>query len=371
MAGSRRPAVAAVIVATLAALPACGLLLDLDHGTPDGDDASFEAGFDAPASVADAGVEAADAAPDAGSDAGAIADAPVEAAALEASPPVDAGPDAPDACTPDPSWCDTHCGTSVDNCSESRTCPSDCGQNSTCGSGSTCVCQSDPTWCHGRCGSTTDNCNQPIDCGTCVVDAGCMDDGQACNGKQCGTATNNCGQTVTCGLVGLCPNPVSQLCQSDGTCCTPNSGAACGDQCGTTATDGCGRPVQCPSSCGGSRVCFQQACCTPASPCNGACGVTMTDNCGESVQCGCSSSEECAPAGTCCMPHGCSASCVDNCGLPSTACCVDAGPDAGPEAGAPEAGPAEAGPDDADTGDASSGDDAASPLEGGGDPADE
>jgi hypothetical protein len=355
-----------VIVGSLVASPACGLLLDLDHGSPLGDDASVDAGIDV------FSVESGSEPPEAAAADVFVADAPPEATLpVEASPGFDAAPDAPGQCVPDPAWCDTHCGTGPDNCGESRACSADCGQGSACGDAGACACQQDPNWCTARCGATVDNCNQPIDCGACMVDAGCVaqPDDQACGARQCGQATNNCGQLVNCGLFGVCPDPLTQRCQTSGTCCTPNTGGACGNQCGTSVTDGCGNQQSCPSSCGNGRVCFQQTCCTPVNPCNGACGVTMTDNCGRSVQCGCSGSQECAPTSTCCTPKGCSASCVDSCGSPSSACCIDAGPEAGADAGpdaAPEAGAPEASAPEASAPEASApgGDDASGESDG-------
>jgi hypothetical protein len=109
--------------------------------------------------------------------------------------------------------------------------------------------------------------------------------------------------------------------------------------------------VQCPTTCGTGRVCYQNACCSPTDPCAGACGVTRVNNCGQTVQCGCAAGAEClGTSNTCCVPQGCSANCVDSCGVAATSCCVDAGPDSGPEGGPPEAGMDEAGPADPDGG---------------------
>jgi hypothetical protein len=73
--------------------------------------------------------------------------------------------------------------------------------------------------------------------------------------------------------------------------------------------------------------------------------VTRTDNCGQIVQCACSGGAECVSAtSTCCAPQGCGADCLDSCGVPSSACCVDAGPteggtpDAEPDAETPDGG---------------------------------
>jgi hypothetical protein len=49
------------------------------------------------------------------------------------------------------------------------------------------------------------------------------------------------------------------------------------------------------------------------------------------------------------VPQGCSANCVDSCGVAAASCCADAGPDASsPDASPPDAGPPDAGPYDAD-----------------------
>jgi hypothetical protein len=256
-------------------------------------------------------------------------------------PRPDAGPDA--GCTPDPGWCDTHCEDGPDNCGVSRKCPS-CSTGTTCGSSYTCACKSDTSWCTGRCGATTDNCGKSVDCGTCgSTQCQPQSTTQACGNRQCGTVTNNCNQTVSCGLLGFLSTCLGsgQVCLADGGCCTPSSAAACGNQCGTFVTDNCGRSVQCATTCGGGRVCYGSACCTPTDPCAGACGVSRVNNCGQTVQCGCSAGNaECVAAtNTCCVPQGCSADCVDSCGLASASCCVDAGPEAGPDAGSsPEAG---------------------------------
>ncbi len=359
MAGSLRRSSGTLACRTLlfacaSLLPGCGLILGLDEGVAIlGDDASadatpiqgapdaFEAGMDAP-------------------------DAPN--ARVTPDKPDDAEPPSTmrgmgDDCTPDPGWCDSHCGEGPDNCGEARQCPQNCTAGYVCNAANACECQTETAWCTGRCGKTTDNCGNPIDCGTCSEEAGvCKPEtvASACGGRQCGQATNNCGQLVNCGLLGLglCSG-LFQVCLGDGGCCSPDSANACGNQCETFATDNCGELVQCPSSCGSGRVCYQNSCCTPTDACGGACNVTRMDNCGETVDCGCSGAQECvAQTSTCCTPQGCSANCVDSCGLPSNSCCIEAGPpEAGPpEAGSPDAGPPEAGPDDPD--------DAAPPEEG-------
>ncbi len=337
----------AVVVAGFSVLAGCSRILGLDQGLPLVDESDASSDGTVPPIAAEAGDEIANVGPD-------FEEAATPSPAVEASIPEAGGrDDAPhDAgmeagCTPDPEWCDMHCGNGPDNCGAKRQCPT-CQMGETCSASYQCKCQPDPNWCMGRCGATTDNCNNAIDCGTCGPTPCTAESMQlACGSRQCGTAVNNCNQTVNCGLFGIlstCTNS-NQVCLANGMCCTPNSGAACGNQCGTFVTDNCGRSVQCPTSCASGLVCYQGTCCTPNDPCAGACGVSRVNSCGQTVQCGCSAGNaECVTAtSTCCVPQGCSANCVDSCGLPAASCCVDAGPDSGPPE--PDAG------DDADADD--------------------
>jgi hypothetical protein len=323
----------AMVVACLSLLPACGVLLGLDQGVAlvGESDASTDA-----TTIVASGDEVAAQGPD-GPEGPVTQDAALPVQESSSPPGLDAGPRAPDAaaeagCTPDPGWCDTHCATGPDNCGGSRQCPQ-CSAGNACGTSNVCACQRDPSWCNGRCGQTNDNCGNAILCGTCPSNQ-CQPESMlaACGTKQCGQATNNCTQTVNCGFLGILSTCLTagQVCLADGGCCTPNSGAACGNQCGTFATDNCGRSVQCPTTCGSGRVCYANSCCTPTDPCGGACGVSRVNNCGQTVQCGCSAGAECLAANTCCVPQGCSADCVDSCGVAAASCCVDAGPEAGP-----------------------------------------
>ncbi len=322
----------AVVCGLAALLPACGWFLGLDEGIGVPDDASADA----------TGTPSLDAGPDGTVDIGDGGPGPQTADA-----PVSAFPVGADGCTPDPSWCDTHCGQGADNCGQMRQCPANCAAGYVCNASNTCDCQTESTWCNGRCGPTTDNCGKAINCPACGPDAStCSPESYlaACGSRQCGQTTNNCSQLVNCAAFGLssrCLDP-RQVCLSDGGCCSPNSASACGNQCGTFATDNCGQSVQCPSSCGSGGVCYQKSCCTPTNPCGGACGVTRVDNCGETIKCGCSGGSECvAGTSTCCTPQGCGANCVDSCGLPASSCCMDAGPETGP----PEAGSVDAEPE--------------------------
>ena len=298
----------AVAIACASLLPACGAILGLDQGIAiDGDgDASSDATSAHPAGD-DADGASRDDSPGLPGDDGGSQVTPGSHTDSGAAPKLPPSDGVPDGCTPDPGWCDVHCGNGPDNCGANRKCPS-CSAGNTCGESYTCVCQSDPQWCTGRCGQTIDNCEKPIDCAPCGP-MPCQPESmaQACGSRQCGTATNNCKQTVNCGLLGLVSTclSASQVCVADGGCCTPDSAAACGTQCGTFVTDNCGRSVQCPTTCGSGRVCYENACCTPNNPCAGACGVSRVNSCGQTVQCGCSAGNaECVTATkTCCVPR--------------------------------------------------------------------
>jgi hypothetical protein len=311
------------------------LLLGLDHGIEATGDASLEAG--PPEGDASLAQDADNPADDAGNpDDGGMPPVPPagDGSVLQA----DSG------CTPDPSWCDSHCGGGPDNCGVPRQCPTVCASGYACGDAGACACHPQADWCANRCGMVADNCGNPIDCGVC--DGGGCDaepNAEACGDRQCGQTLNNCHQKLNCGLLGLalCSN-VLDVCLADGGCCAPNSSAACGNRCNTNAVDNCGDTVQCPTSCGSGLVCdSQHVCCTPANPCGTSCGVAKTDNCGQTVQCACASPEECVSAtSTCCTPQGCGGNCLDSCGLPSTSCCMEAG---APEAGVPDSGVVDAG----------------------------
>ena len=253
-------------------------------------------------------------------------------------------------CTPDPNFCNTHCGNATDNCGQPRACSGDCGQNSMCDTATnTCTCAVDPNFCNARCGSATNNCAQPVDCGgcdgglTCSAGGACGCDpdpiGTTCGTKQCGSVQNNCKQTVFCGSGGTSACPKSgDVCKADDTCCTPNNGAACTGKCNTNATNNCGQSVACPSTCPTGQVCDGTSCCTPesiATTCGTSCGVTKTNNCGQQVSCGCAGGDVCY-GGSCCTPqpgctngHDCGFG-TNNCGQ-SVSCgsCIDICPSGG------------------------------------------
>ena len=280
--GSRRLAKRVMVGVGASLLPACGLVLGLDEGTPLPIDASVDAPagpFSEKGPDGAGGPENPQARPRLRTTLRACRRATRRFRRRRPSTDATTG----DGCTPDPAWCDSHCGNGPDNCGEARQCPASCPQGYVCDSKNTCQCQAEATWCNGRCGQTTDNCGNPIDCGTCGAST-CTPEStaQACGSRQCGQTTDNCERLVNCGLLTsvLCSG-LFQVCLADGGCCSPDSAGACGNQCGTFATDNCGQSVQCPSSCGSKRVCFQNACCTPADACGGACGVARVDNCGQ------------------------------------------------------------------------------------------
>src|ERR1019366_9479027 len=107
-------------IAFVFVLPACGLILDLDHGALLSQDASLDA--NTPELRPDATTGPVGDSEEPATDAPATTDA---SGASDAMPVGDGGADAdggPSECTPDPAWCDSHCGTGPDNCGESRQC---------------------------------------------------------------------------------------------------------------------------------------------------------------------------------------------------------------------------------------------------------
>ena len=286
---SERLAMAGLLVVAAWAPLACGPLLGIDDGLAKGDAAAGardEVAIDATrASGADP--EASEVGlPDARDQSDPIADVDSRVAA-------DAG------CTPDPNWCNAHCGTGPDNCGLTRECSSTCPVEQACGANLMCACQVRADWCNGRCEDTTDNCGNPIGCGLCDGGVpcysnvcGCMPEpaATACGASQCGQATNNCNLTVNCGVDGSAACPQNQVCLAGPrTCCTPDNAAACGNRCQVQVTNNCDVTFVCPA-CATGQVC---------------------DN------------------GQCCKPVGCGGTCVDNCGQTSQACCPTPPPDAG------------------------------------------
>ena len=349
-----RPSFARLAVAgtaaTLLCMPlACGALLGIDDGSPVGDAAVAAPDSDF----------AIDAASDAAND-GAIDGANDGASSSDGTFQPDGGfhVDAEAGCTPDLSWCNTHCGTGPDNCNVTRACPSDCSPGQACVSNA-CACQSNPNWCAGRCLGTTDNCGQGMACPSCAAGVtcfngacGCMPDAptKTCGTQQCGQATNNCGLTVNCGLNGTTACPSNEVClAATNQCCAPDNASACGNQCQVTVTNNCGQTVACPQTCPNNGVCVKAQCCTP-SACSGNC----VDNCGQQNASCCfappdsgqpppidagggqgdagsctAGGSKCASSAACCTGMcGYFGSCVPTCGGPggpcssSTQCCV-------------------------------------------------
>jgi hypothetical protein len=154
------------------------------------------------------------------------------------------------ACEPDPSFCDTHCGATVDNCNNplETPCPDLCGElspGSICYGGGCCTPQ---TECSGQCGTISDGCGGTLDCG------------------------NNCeGTNVECG--------------SDNHCCTANPDA-CGDaQCGTVWNN-CNY-IECGSPCESGQTCLKNKCASSECQAQGFdCGTIFNDAAGETETCG-------------------------------------------------------------------------------------
>jgi hypothetical protein len=221
-------------------------------------------------------------------------------------------------CTPDPAFCNTHCGSAKDNCGQARTC-GDCGASSTCDPGTnTCQCAVATDFCSGRCGTATDNCTHQENCGGCEAGTcsaggacGCDPDpvGTTCGAQKCGQTTNNCKQTVFCGTGGTANCATAgDFCEANGTCCTPNNTAACAGKCNQNVVNNCGQTIGCPASCSSGQVCDVSTCCAPdavATTCAGACnGASRVNNCGQTVVC-----ESCTgvcdtTTNTCCQSTG-------------------------------------------------------------------
>lgn len=333
----------------VAALAGCGSILGIDDGIADQDAVATDVG----------------AGDDGGDDGGGDAIAPADGDAG------DRGSDASDAaCTPDPNWCQSHCGNGPDNCGQQRSCTNNCAPGWFCDAGAnTCDCTTDPSWCNGRCQMTTDNCGRPIDCGVCDAGActqntcGCSPQPDPCGTMACGSTTDSCGHAVNCGVNGTTACANGGECDG-GVCCTPNSNPCAGLCGGVSVDDGCGRQVQCPSTCGGDQECTSNnQCCTPSPACapntcntSDSCGVLcnctgggtcdpMSGQCCPNTVCMngcCSPGQMCAMStGLCCTPGTCDMTnpCYDTCGNQVSGCCSsDAGTgDAGvcQEAGAP------------------------------------
>jgi hypothetical protein len=346
-----RPGALVLLLGGVCALAACGTILGIDDGVPKSDSGASgtDAGAVYDATAEDLGVDRSTGDREAGRDvAGDVSAEGGDATLMDASEAdgdAAADGDATDGdaispsdgadanCTPDPSWCNTHCGTGSDNCGQMRKCAPDCPTGEAC-TNNLCICQTQANWCANRCGMTTDNCGNATPCGNCEGGATCNSgvcgctpqlDSVTCGARQCGQVMNNCGLWVECGAGGTSACPNAQFCKPDDTCCAPNNAQACANLCQVNATNNCGQVIGCPATCGGGQVCNQGQCCTPSNPCGNQCGVTLTDMCSVSYMCSCTSPATCT-GGTCCTPNGtCNGNCKDNCGNYSSACCVDAG----------------------------------------------
>lgn len=259
-------------------------------------------------------------------------------------------------CTPDPAFCNTHCGAAKDNCGQPRTC-GNCGESSTCDPATnTCQCAVSAGFCTGRCGTATDNCTHQEDCGGCDGGTTCSAGGAcgcnpdpvatSCGSQQCGHVTNNCNQTVFCGGGGTANCAKSgDFCKADNTCCTPDNVTPCAGKCNTTAVNNCGQTISCSATCGTGQACNVTTCCTPdaiATTCAGACnGTSRVNNCGQTVVCEsctgvCDSTTNtcCSPLGYCTNGHECGSgqnnchqtiscgNCIDQCAAGGGTCQV-------------------------------------------------
>ncbi len=261
----------AVVLAIGSATTACGSLLGIDSGYP------LEDAGDDGASLPDAIVQG-----DGGGGTG------------------DGGGDGGPACTPDTTYCYTHCGPGADDCGHAWQCVDNCPSVNgwSCDPTSNqCACVDTAFSCTGLCGMATDTCGTSHDCGTCDG-GGCMQTDTCPTGQACGFAIS-CGRMIACGGdMGGCK---SGTCDVDaGTCCTPVSDP-CQDQCNVTVDAGCGIIVACPMECS-------------ASQCQTSGGV-----------CECNTN-----ARQCCAVTGCQSAGIDNCDQPNPMC--------EPEAGAPDGG---------------------------------
>jgi hypothetical protein len=205
-----------------------------------------------------------------------------------------------------------NCGTTSDGCGHTLSCGR-CTAPQTCGGGGTPnVCGCTPTTCAAQgvsCGTVSDGCGGTLDCappGETLCDAACVDTS---------TDPNNCG---ACGHT--CSSPTGSVC-TNGTCTCPAGETLCGSQCLDLQSDpdSCGScsnrcnvsPSDCnfcssgvcqasdlqtdPNNCGScgtacptGDVCFNGACCAPATSCAGQeCSGAHDNGCGGILQCGC------------------------------------------------------------------------------------
>jgi hypothetical protein len=350
-----RVGVVGLWVAMALAPASCAKIWGIDDGIPFPDASTTDVAAGQDVSMQDVVVDAAsEAASDGGEDASDASDAAEASNALDASEAgdasdagetTDAGDAEVEACSPILSWCLDHCGTGPNNCSQSTICGNICGTGDGVfcdASTNQCDCTRDPTWCSGRCGAIADNCGRADDCGACAPDA-CVPASNPCGTLACGTATDTCGNIVNCGSGGTTQCSGDGLCDA-GSCCQPNQNA-CQGFC-NSAPNGCGGMTGCSSLCPGGESCNagNNTCFCPPPTCNGiACG-TIANTCGNVTTCGCSNGQTCDPqTNQCCTPNGTCNGCNNNCGVPSTLCCSDAGgpdggPDGGPEAGGPDGG---------------------------------
>jgi hypothetical protein len=300
-----------VCVASALGSIGCGSLLGIDDGLPDSD---AEADSFQPGDVVT-------------SEGGGVGDAGT-----------DGDGNAEAGCT-DPTYCNTHCGTGLDNCGKSQPCTDNChGTNDFCdASSNTCDCTQLSGFCDNKCGDWTDNCGNKVTCNGCdgggCTDAGlcasCTPNGQTCGSRACGFVNDGCTQ-LPCGTNnGNCPN--NGECDA-GACCTPLApSVACAGKCNAMVSDGCWGTIDCSGTtyCGSGQVCDpSETCCTvPSNACGTQCQGYVAA-CGSMVPCSpsnCAAGQECDPGGQCCTPTGCGAPGQNNCGQPDPNCAPDSG----------------------------------------------
>jgi hypothetical protein len=201
------------------------------------------------------------------------------------------------ACEPDETFCDNHCGDTIDNCNSPVTCADTCAEDapgSLCYQGSCCTPR---TECGGtECGIQSDYCGGTIDCGDpcegsqiCAPFGFCCAPKTVCEVGDCGLVADNCGGTLDCSTNGC----ETGTCQSDGHCCQEDAEACVAVNCGS-AWNGC-KYVACGEQCTGTTACVNNQCQESACKAQGfTCGSAYNDVAGLYEDCGaCDDTEVC------------------------------------------------------------------------------
>lgn len=106
-------------------------------------------------------------------------------------------------------------------------------------------------------------------------------------------------------------------CEADGKCgCTAKT-CESASSCAAAVDDGCGKKLDCSTSCKDPAVCYQEKCCKAATTCPAtACSAKFSPGCGLTVDCSmnCPSTDVCFSE-KCCTPKVCTM-----CGHPSDGC---------------------------------------------------